>query len=268
MTAPTPLTFGVTQRRRDLNGLTLVESVYEPHRRIDTHAHERPVCVLVLEGSSSTTSAACTVTSGPNALRLVPAGVAHSNTYGPAGARCFLVEIGPELRAQVGHYATLLERPLPKGAEPRAGRALRRMYQEFALDDDVAELAVQGCLMDLLATLARSDTPRDAPKWLMHAREILEAEFRRGISIRELSRQAEVHPVHLARSFRSWYGCSPSDFLRSLRIDWARQALRDTTRTLSAIAMEAGFSDQSHLTREFRRRVGMTPARFRTLNRH
>jgi len=266
MTAPTPLTFGFTQRRRDLAGLTLVESVYEPHRYIATHAHERPVCVLVLEGSSSTTSATRTVTSGPNALRIVPAGVAHSNCYGPIGARCFLVEIRPELRGQVGDYLSLLERPLSQRAESRAGQVLRRMYQEFLLDDDVAELAVQGCLMDLLATLARAEPTRDAPKWLVLAREILEAEFRHGITIRELSREAGVHPVHLARAFRAQYGCSPSDYLRALRIDWTREALRQSDASLSAIAMEAGFADQSHLTREFRRRVGMTPARFRALH--
>ena len=265
----TPITFGATQRRRDVAGLTLLESVYRPHLRIGTHAHERPVCVLVLEGSCTTTSPARTLTSGPNALRLVPAGEAHSNSYGPAGARCFLVEITPDLRTQVGDFATLLERPLPRSAAPRAGSVVRRMYQEFALDDDVAPLAVQGCLMDLLATLARAGaTRRASTKWLARVREILDAEFRRGITTRELSAQADVHPVHLARAFRARYGCSPSEYVRGLRVEWARRALRDTDIPLSVVAQDAGFADQSHLTREFRRVVGMTPGRLRALARN
>jgi AraC-like DNA-binding protein len=264
--SPTPTTFGSERRRLDLHGVTLIESTYTPAMKIGTHAHDRPVVVLVLEGTVTTTGTS-TFTHGPNAVRTVPAGEKHSNSYGSKGARCFLVEIRPELREHLGRHVELLEQPLPSGAVGAAD-VFRRMYEEFALDDDVAPLAIQGCLLELVARLARVAMRSAAPPWLSRVRDILSDRSRGAMSIRELSVAVDVHPVHLARQFRLYYGCSPSTFVRLLRVDWARRALRQTDQALSSIALEAGFADQSHLTREFRRLTGMTPARYRARARN
>ena len=83
----------------------------------------------------------------------------------------------------------------------------------------------------------------------------------------EMALEADVHPVHLARAFRSTYGASPGEYLRQLRVDWAADQLRETSRSLAEIALEAGFSDQSHFTRVFRATYGLPPGAWRRLNR-
>ena len=73
----------------------------------------------------------------------------------------------------------------------------------------------------------------------------------------------DVHPVLLARAFRTYFGTSPGRYLRRLRLDWAAAELLATQRRLADIALQAGFADQSHFTRAFRRHTGLTPGQYR-----
>ena len=79
----------------------------------------------------------------------------------------------------------------------------------------------------------------------------------------DLARDAGVHPAYLARAFARKFGISISMFLRTRRIEWSMDRLRDTEDPVAEIAVAAGFFDQSHFTRCFKRMVGTTPARFR-----
>ena len=78
----------------------------------------------------------------------------------------------------------------------------------------------------------------------------------------------EVEPTRLLRGFRRFLETTPADYLRQLRVDQARRLLAETERPIADIALETGFTDQSHLTRVFRRLLGETPAASRRRFRH
>ena len=73
-----------------------------------------------------------------------------------------------------------------------------------------------------------------------------------------------VHPVHLARVFRSCLGVSPVEYLRKIRVRKAIEMM-GSAEGLATIAVRAGFFDQSELTKSFRREVGATPAAVRRI---
>jgi AraC family transcriptional regulator len=56
------------------------------------------------------------------------------------------------------------------------------------------------------------------------------------------------------------------EYVRALRLDWATGQLVDSRKPLAVIAMEAGYADQSHFTRSFRRHTGSTPAEYRRMH--
>ena len=101
------------------------------------------------------------------------------------------------------------------------------------------------------------------PGWLDRAEECLHAGLSRGWTLEALSREVEVEPTRLVRAFRRYLDTTPADYLRQLRVDEARRLRLDTARPVADIAHETGFTDQSHLTRVFRRSLGETPAAFR-----
>ena len=77
----------------------------------------------------------------------------------------------------------------------------------------------------------------------------------------DLARELAVHPAHLARAFRGQFGTSVGGYVRRLRLDWAAAELERSDTALAAIALAAGFADQSHFTRIFRRLHRVHPER-------
>jgi len=98
------------------------------------------------------------------------------------------------------------------------------------------------------------------------ARDYIEAHCGRDIPLSELSRAANASPFHLVRLFTREYGLPPHAFLTQTRLDRAKELLtgRGPVR-LADVAAAAGFADQSHLTRLFKRRFGFTPGKFRKI---
>jgi AraC family transcriptional regulator len=83
--------------------------------------------------------------------------------------------------------------------------------------------------------------------------------------LNELAKAVDVHPTHLARVFRQFERRTVGDYIREVRIDYARERMLGSNEPLAEIALAAGFADQTHFTRTFKRITGMTPAEFRRL---
>ncbi|MEW6349237.1 MAG: AraC family transcriptional regulator [Thermodesulfobacteriota bacterium] len=94
------------------------------------------------------------------------------------------------------------------------------------------------------------------------ARKYIESHFPEPISLDELAAIAGMSPFHLLRVFRQELGLPPHAFLTQVRVRHAR-GLIGRGRTLAEAAVETGFVDQSHLTRHFKRILGMTPGQYR-----
>jgi AraC-like DNA-binding protein len=93
------------------------------------------------------------------------------------------------------------------------------------------------------------------------ARDYIEANFNESISLAQLGGLAELSPFYLHRVFCAEIGMPPHAYQTQVRINRAKQMLRQRY-SLAAVAASTGFADQSHLTRHFRRLVGVTPGRF------
>ncbi|MBC7808038.1 MAG: helix-turn-helix transcriptional regulator [Akkermansiaceae bacterium] len=86
-------------------------------------------------------------------------------------------------------------------------------------------------------------------------------------TLTQLAEMAGVHPSHLLRAFRQQYHLTPGEFVRRLRIEEACRRLRSGQSTpLSVLALDLGFSDQSHFIRIFRSIVGVTPGAYRKMH--
>ncbi|WP_406372869.1 AraC family transcriptional regulator [Streptomyces sp. NBC_00647] len=92
-------------------------------------------------------------------------------------------------------------------------------------------------------------------------RELLDERLVEGIALDEAARLVHAHPAHLVRAFSGAFGIAPHQYLMSRRVDRARRLLLDG-RPPGEVAITTGFYDQSHLTRQFRRLVGVTPGRY------
>ncbi|MFF8931857.1 AraC family transcriptional regulator [Streptomyces longwoodensis] len=108
-------------------------------------------------------------------------------------------------------------------------------------------------------------TGRDArdPALARRLRELLDARVTDGVTLEEAARLLHAHPAHLVRAFSGAYGIAPHQYLTSRRVGRARRLLLDGLPP-GEVATTAGFFDQAHLTRHFRRLVGVPPGRYRS----
>jgi AraC family transcriptional regulator len=102
-----------------------------------------------------------------------------------------------------------------------------------------------------------------APWQERRAREFLLANLKGGVALREVARECGISVGYFSHAFRRTLGVAPHQWLIEQRVALSKEKLRDDRLSLSDVAVECGFSDQSHLTRAFRQTVGVSPGAWR-----
>jgi AraC-like DNA-binding protein len=106
-----------------------------------------------------------------------------------------------------------------------------------------------------------------APAVKRRVREFIEANVTRKIRIDTLASMAGLSKEHFSRVFKQTFGSAPHRYVLGLRVALAANLIRTTERALADVSLEAGFADQSHLTRTFAKLMGDTPSNFRRRHR-
>ena len=96
---------------------------------------------------------------------------------------------------------------------------------------------------------------------VLRACQYIDENFAKGISLRELAEHVALSPYYLLRVFRAEVGLPPYMYLENVRVRHA-QRLIEGGRSLVDVAVEAGFSSQSHMTRHFKKIIGATPGQY------
>jgi AraC family transcriptional regulator len=238
--------------------------------------HDRATFAVILEGGFDLTLATGgvgdrTIACPAGTVLTQPAGERHANHIASEGAQGVVLQPDTATGALPARCLALLDRINHFRDGPIAAAA-RGLARELAAPDDVTPLAIEGLVLEILAEAARLDQRiglrhRELQKWLIRATELVHTRFREHLRIDEIADAAGVHPAHLAAVFRRVHRMPLGSYVRRLRVDWAADRLIGTSMPISAIAAEAGFADQAHLTRWFRRVTGVTPAAYRLARR-
>jgi AraC family transcriptional regulator len=103
------------------------------------------------------------------------------------------------------------------------------------------------------------------PRAVAQALRYIHENYTRDVSLGDIANAVNLSSFHLARLFKQTVGVSPHQYLIQLRVNSARSLLSAGSgeRSLADVASAVGFADQSHLTRHFKRIVGVTPRQFR-----
>jgi AraC-like DNA-binding protein len=259
---------GSTIRRRDVAGFSLTEAVYAEGVSLGRHCHANAYLLLVLSGKYSEKHAHREFVWGEGALHLLPAGERHENEFATA-VRCLRVEIEPQAVERLGDESRWALSEPREISGPLSQWLANRALREFRAQDDVAPLAMEGLLLEMLAESARSydrGPGSSAPSWLRRVREVLDDSYLLAPGLADLAAVGGVHPVHLSREFRKRYRITIGEYIRKRRIEHASGLLSNSGMPMAEIASRCGFSDQSHFCALFKKYSGMTPATFRNLS--
>jgi AraC family transcriptional regulator len=252
--------------QREIHGFLLLEALYPPRLRTSNHSHEKANFCIALQGTCSELYRRKLREYRPLSLDFLPADHTHSLTFDGLPLRCFSVDVAPHLLNSLREYSLSLDQSLHCHGGALAWLFMR-LYSEFLQKDTASRLAIEGLMLEMLAAVSRKqiDVPEPKPpRWLQQAEDMLRARFLDDLSLSAVSQAVGVHSVHLSREFRRHYHSSVGEYIRKLRIEYACREMLNPDISLAEIASAAGFADQSHFARTFKRLVGISPAVFRS----
>lgn len=206
-----------------------------------------------------------------------------------------LIPAGALVSARVGHqheFAMLSIEPrfLARAAHDVGGLDQLELTPTIAVDDPLLSAliigldqeAASGCRRgiayaeSLASTVAvhlvsKYSTQKPQPhertggltrRQLAQALDFLHANFVNDVPLVDLASAAGLSPFHFARLFKQSTGVAPHQYLIRVRIERARALLLHSNETITSIATQVGFCDQSHFSTHFKRHYGVTPRAF------
>jgi AraC-like DNA-binding protein len=198
----------------------------------------------------------------PAALTLLPPGVAHDGrAASPHGFRKRVLYLDGSV-LESGLVGAAVRQPSIVDGPLR--QRVAALHGALAHPGDALE--AESRLALIAERLRRHLTPptevtRAGPGLAGAYRDLLDARLVPGVTLAEAAATLHAHPTHLVRAFRDAFGLPPHAYLTGRRVERARALLLAGERPAAAAAA-AGFYDQSHLTRYFKRYLGTAPATF------
>lgn len=158
--------------------------------------------------------------------------------------------------------------PDPVSADPRLATAMRLAMADFGEPiSEIQATEIVTSLADALTAVADPGASVARPvdtHAIGRLASLIDAAPAEDFPIKTLERISGLERWTLYRQFRGVHGVSPYRYVKMRRIDRARALIRSGL-SLTEAALEAGFSDQSHLTRQFKDTYGFAPGRWRRM---
>ena len=244
---------------RRFSGATVRRTIDRSGAEVPEHAHDWPLLSLfVMGGYSNQTEAGQRFIAGPSAV-FYAAGAAHHNHAGSDGFEQIEIEFDPGWL----HSARLPAGPVRRWVGGRGGaeaRALARICCDVA-----SEQQVLTALQRFLETISPAPDAM-APGWFDGVTRRLREDP--ALKVSALARDAGLHPSWLGTAYRCAAGEGLLDAAARFRVEHAARLLRESDLPFAEIAAAAGFCDQSHMIRSFRRVLGRIPTAVREDRKH
>jgi AraC family transcriptional regulator len=241
------------------SGVTVRQLIDRSHTQVAAHTHDWPVVSLFVMGSYRNESETGERRVAGPSLIFYRAGAAHRNAVSAVGFEQVEIEFDP---------AWLGREWLPEaavvhmmGARGRAASAaIARACRPGLNEDELRE-----ALRAVFRQIGERADPQPAD-WIEAVRHRLSNDV--SLPVSELAKAVGRHPSWLGSAYKRATGEGPLETAARLRLERAACLLRETEQPYVAAALAAGFCDQRHMNRTFRRLLGRSPSEVREDRRH
>ena len=254
--------YGSQEEEMFFNGVLLSRYDYTVSKT-DWHYHENPYFMFVLHGN-------------------MVDGNVRVKTPCPAGSLMFTnwqeLHYGAKHSQQAVGFHVEFEKSwfkdseialvLPEGSRlienPQIHFLFAKLYREFILSDSYSQVSIEVLLVQIGEALAAANRANDQsiPSWISRLKELLH-DAPSDLSLKSLSDQLGVHPVHISRAVPKYLSTGLGTYIRQLKLKKAIPLLLNSKCSLTQVAHQSGFTDQSHFNRVFRFYFNINPGLYR-----
>jgi AraC-like DNA-binding protein len=256
----------------DLGGLQLLSATFVTHS-FPRHFHDTYVICVHEKGAEEFYCRGATRVSPVGSLVTLDPGEVHTghpHDHQPWVFRCFYPD--PSLMQSIASQLPIRRQTAPHFRapivfDPELAKSLGRLHRTLETSSDTLHRETA-----LIVTLGELITRHSTGSCALRAvgsetqavktvRDYIEEHYVKNPSLKELANLAGLSPFYLLRAFRKEMGLPPHEFLTQVRVARAMKLLARGL-PIAQVALETGFVDQSHLTKRFKRIVGVTPKQF------
>jgi AraC family transcriptional regulator len=256
--------FGQTNEILDLNGLTFTDTEYT-HPYVDWHYHENAYFTFLLQGNVTEGNKKEIYDCSAGTLLYHHWEDAHYNIKPDGFTRGFHIEI-----SKSWFENHLISKDNIEGSfnikNPAAKLLTYQVFKETKLNDLNSELSIHQLLLHIFSQLNQeTGKPEKKPAWVNQIDELLRESFTEKLNLEKLAQIINIHPIHLSRDFHKYFHCNLGDYIRKLKVNKSLSLLHANKESLTDIALDCGFADQSHFIRCFKENTGITPLKYKNL---
>jgi len=256
---------GTLLRRVELPAAALTATAYPPRLRLTPHTHTGAFLLFVRDGGFLERYGQRSERCDRFTCIYRPAYDEHANEFDDAGATLTAIDLSPAWVNRLREAGFAGERFRVRS--PFVDQFGDRLDAELAAPDSMSEMVIESLATEVIVFASRLAGRSERSVWAERARRLIEEGFASPLSLSSIAAAVGVHPVHLARQFRASQGCTVGEYIRRVRVGYARRELVMTGKPIAEIAFAAGFSDHSQLTKTFKRITGRSPAAYRAQHR-
>jgi AraC family transcriptional regulator len=249
---------GHTLREKQAGPFRVIEKAYAGDVSLARHEHQTAYVSFLLAGGYQEISREQDRNCLPGTVIWHPQTETHADRFHASGGHLLDLEVDA---GWLGDAAQELQ-VMPRSSLFRGGLPYflgLRIYRQLSADSGGFEEAAT----ELLSFFFAGPLGRRRPAWFHRALEICSEIHDPQLSLGRLALSLGVHPVHVARSFRRFMGCTFGEHLAEVRIRKAFELLRNSKRPIVEVAYACGFADHAHLCRALKKSTGQTPSAFR-----
>lgn len=257
--------FGLTNKTVRLDGITLTDTEYT-HDRVDWHYHENAYFTFILQGNVIEGNKKEVYNCSPGSLLFHNWEDPHYNIKPEGYTRGFQIELDRTWFNSHGFNIDSLKGSI-KITSVDIKLLLFKILKETKIEDATSKLSIQSLLLKTLSEMFRNsnDAVTRKPLWVDKINDMLHDEYHSKLTLDYLSKELSIHPVHLSRDFSKYFNCNLGEYIRKLKVERSLTLLSGNQKSLTDVAHECGFSDQSHFIRCFKSANGVSPRQFKKL---
>lgn len=244
------------------NGVFAGATSYYPNDGTNlVHYHENPHLSFVLKGGGIVKGKTFEYERIPGQMMFFHAGEPHQCITKRFPAQNVNLEIESSFLVDNRITETAVNRAVQKN--PNAKFLMLKVYKELLISDEFSDSSIRLLLFNLICDARKEG--KDEPRWVGTIRELMNDKWNEPLTLGDLSIAAQVHPVTVSKFFPKYFACTFGEYMRRLKIENSLRLIKDSTRSMTEIAYECGFYDQSHFTRTFKKMTGFLPTSYARL---
>lgn len=251
---------GHITRTLQLDGIIVGTTVYANEQTNGgMHSHENPHISFVLKGGNIDKRVSAEKEQLPGCISYYHAGEVHQTIQKIFPAQHINLELDSDFLSRY----RLSEEKICKciSSTPDAKFFMIKIYYEFLVKDEYSMASIDMLLLELISNHLPKE--KNTPHWVTQLKELLRNNWNNTIELSYLSRLLNVHPVTISKNFSKYFGCSLGEYMRKLKVEHSIPLIKSGNTSLTGIAYDCGFADQSHFIRTFKNFTGVLPLRFK-----